>query len=564
MRQPAASIRPRPRSAEAAAAPPRPASVPLAAAVVAWVAIAVAIALLMLWYLALSRRAAGRLGFPLDDSWIHVRFAQNLAAGRGFSFNPGEPTGTTTGVLWTLLLAAGYRLSHHRLFTPIAINWALCLLLCAAVYALTLEMVHRPWVGLAAAATAAVTVPLPWWALSGMEPPLYGALALLGIVLHLCLRRVHGVRSLLPTAAFALAGLARPECFLLFPLALLDRLAAAGLADRSAGWARRWAVDAAIQIPVFAAIAAPVFIYNVRVTGYPLPTSFYSKLQWMSVSGAAATQRTSALLYVLAAAPAKELWDVLKVWTANNALLLPGFAAGLLWLVREAVASRGRRGSLLIPAVLVVQPAVWALVAGYRPPGFQSQRYLANLNPLYLVLGVVGGWWVTERLAVLRRPAVRGALAAAVLVLSLLRQPAGALTYATNVKNITEMQVATAQWLRDHTAPGSLLAVNDVGAIGVISDRRVLDLQGLVTPEILSRRDLEHRMAGTAPEAVFEFIAERQPDYLVIFPNWYPELDARRDLFTPVFEVHIQNNITCGSDLMRVYRTAWSTHRSGS
>ena len=30
-----------------------------------------------------------RLGFPLDDSWIHQVFARNLATGHGFSFNPG-------------------------------------------------------------------------------------------------------------------------------------------------------------------------------------------------------------------------------------------------------------------------------------------------------------------------------------------------------------------------------------------------------------------------------------------------------------------------------------------
>ena len=36
------------------------------------------------------------LGFPLDDSWIHLQFARNLAHGRGLSLNPGElVTGST-------------------------------------------------------------------------------------------------------------------------------------------------------------------------------------------------------------------------------------------------------------------------------------------------------------------------------------------------------------------------------------------------------------------------------------------------------------------------------------
>ena len=52
-------------------------------------------------------RIAGGIGLPLDDSWIHVRFATNLARGRGFAINPGEPVAASTAPLWTLLLALG-------------------------------------------------------------------------------------------------------------------------------------------------------------------------------------------------------------------------------------------------------------------------------------------------------------------------------------------------------------------------------------------------------------------------------------------------------------------------
>src|SRR5262245_59945344 len=54
-----------------------------------------------------ERRIAGTVGFPLDDSWIHLHFARNLAEGAGFSYNPGHPVAGSTAPLWTLLLAAG-------------------------------------------------------------------------------------------------------------------------------------------------------------------------------------------------------------------------------------------------------------------------------------------------------------------------------------------------------------------------------------------------------------------------------------------------------------------------
>jgi hypothetical protein len=150
-----------------------------------------------------ARHAAGEIGFPLDDSWIHVRFAQNLAAGKGFSFNPGVPTSTTTSVLWTLLLAAVYRVTHEYLFTSFALNWALCVLLCATVYHLALVFTPSAAVALRRAAAVAFTAPCRGWALSGMEPP-YALLA----TLHCspapaprsarapCSHRHHGTRRL--------------------------------------------------------------------------------------------------------------------------------------------------------------------------------------------------------------------------------------------------------------------------------------------------------------------------------------------------------------------------------
>ncbi len=521
-----------------------------------WAAIGLLVVCLLAYYLLTSRRVAGGFGLPLDDGWIHARFAQNLARGYGFSFNPGEPTSTTTGPLWTLLLAAAYRLTGETFVAGLALNFLLCFLLLVTVYKLSLAILANQWLALGTALVVAVTVPLPWWALSGMEPALYALLALFGILLHLQGRERAGWRGLAPTPVFALAAVARPEMLLLFPLSMLDRLIVA-LFEKREHAGRRWLKELVVHLPIFAIIIAPVFLYNLRVTGYLLPTSFYSKIQRIGIPGALVDPNVT-WFSALLAGPARELWEVIVVWARNNCLLLAPFFLGFGWLVRQSIRGAGvGPRSLLIPMLLLAQPVAWALVGGYRPPDYQSQRYIADLNPLYLLLGLIGGWLITERFPTLRRPVARGALLVVVLAASLLRQPAGANTYALNVKNTNEMQVAIGQWLRDNTPDDSLLAVNDIGAIGYISDRRVLDLQGLVTPEILPLRDMKHRLAGTAPQAVFDFLAARRPDYLVIFPQWYPDLDQRRDLFTSVFWVEIEDNITNGAPLMVVYRAHW-------
>jgi len=77
------------------------------------------------------------------------------------------------------------------------------------------------------------------------------------------------------------------------------------------------------------------------------------------------------------------------------------------------------------------------------------------------------------------------------------------------------------------------LAVNDIGAIAYFSRRPVLDLMGLVTPEIRP-----YRREGEA--GVLRFVAERCPDFVIIFPTWFPELAARRDLLVPVYRVRLE------------------------
>jgi hypothetical protein len=527
------------------------------------VAASATIAGLVVYYLLASKRAAGEFGFPLDDSWIHVRFAQCLFSAHGFSFNPGELTSTTTSALWTVLLALAHAATHEFLFTSIVVNGLLAVMLCVVVYELALTIVPSKWAAFSAGLLVAATAPLPWWVLSGMEPPLYAVLALLGMLLHVR-SRAPGARAgalLWAAIVFALAGLARPECLLLFPLAAMDRLVMAIWIEKQERGLARWASEMAKQVPAFAVVACLPFIYNHVVTGLWLPSSFYSKQQWTSIAGALATGQMQNLVQALVSGPWQQLWSLISTWAHDNAAMVAPFFVGLYWLTRQVLVRESKHRSLIIPMALVVQPFLWAWLSGYRPADFQSQRYLAALNPLYLLMGVMGGWWLLSGAKARGMMWARIGLVGVALAASLAVQPKSAATYALNVKNITEMQVTIARWLRDNAPKGSLLAVNDVGAIGAITDDPVLDLQGLVTTQVLPLRSMKERAAGRAPMLLSQFIFDRRPDYLVIFPSWYPELDQRRDLFAPVYWVQLRDNITSGSETMVVYKSVWADRK---
>jgi hypothetical protein len=513
------------------------------------------IAALMAYYLLVCRRTVGELGFPLDDSWIHVRFAQNLAHGYGFSFNPGQLTSSTTGPLWTLVLALGYGLTGEYLWTAAVLNGLFCWATALTAAALARTFVPNHAFGAAVALVVAVTVPLPWFALSGMEPPLYMWLTVLALLFHVRYRKTRGLKALLPTLLFGLAVYARPELLLLFPLALLDRLLIGSIEKRATPWAAAWVKYVALHAVVFGAIVAPFFAYNLAITGRPLPSSYYIKAMNFGIAWAVAIGSMELIVQSLVVAPIKAIFSMWWLWFANNFSLLVPFVFGSVAIIRQARhPETARHPSFLVPMLLLVQPVAWAISTGlHREPWFQGQRYVANLGPLYIVVGMVGAWWwLHERRPERLQRVLVGGLAL-VLLAGLVRQPDQARLFAHNVKNITEMQVATARWLRDHVPPDSLLAINDIGAVAVITDMRVFDVIGLVTREVLACRTLDPAGPSGYTRCVWEATRKANPDYLIVVGRSERFEGFVRQGHKPIFQIEIDDNITCSGPLIAVF-----------
>src|SRR3989454_11432366 len=163
------------------------------------VALAVPLAVL----LTSERRIAGAAGFPLDDSWIHLQFARNIAEGAGFAYNPGVPVAGSTAPLWTLLLGAAVRAGGAQLWVAKLLGIA-CTLVAAL---LTRRLALALGAERAGARVAGVALlwagPVAWGALAGMEVGLAALLVAAALLAHA--RDLTGGSARLP----ALAVLAR-------------------------------------------------------------------------------------------------------------------------------------------------------------------------------------------------------------------------------------------------------------------------------------------------------------------------------------------------------------------
>src|SRR5215208_19476 len=117
-----------------------------------WVIIAVAALLAVLFYLIFSA-VIFRIGFPLDDSWIHLTYARNLAEHGQWAFRLGERSAGSTAPLWTVLLSIGFLIGLAPYVWTYLLGWAVLTILAVYAEKLARRLVPSyrspiPWAGL--------------------------------------------------------------------------------------------------------------------------------------------------------------------------------------------------------------------------------------------------------------------------------------------------------------------------------------------------------------------------------------------------------------------------------
>jgi hypothetical protein len=228
--------------------------------------------------------------------------------------------------------------------------------------------------------------------------------------------------------------------------------------------------------------------------------------------------------------------------------LLAGVAAGvrrrlslLAWFEPES-SSEGRSPAgpaMRGPRFALLMMLLWAvgLPLAYVIVDFQVlSRYLVPVAPAAAVLGAVS-------LVRFSRAVIRGArrrrIAVAAFVGLVIAQ--NAILHATVVvpstrefsRALREVLVSAGEWLRDNSDVDATVATPDIGAVAYVSGRRVLDLGGLVTPEINRMRRLRD-----ADEIITEGLyLEWEPDFLLDrspIPGRFSEKVIRGFRFTPL------------------------------
>jgi hypothetical protein len=198
----------------------------------------------------------------------------------------------------------------------------------------------------------------------------------------------------------------------------------------------------------------------------------------------------------------------LQLLVGPSIILLPG---AILWLVQ----------SIKMRDWGTLSAAAWWL--GYislyvaRLPLYQHGRYIMPAIPVFLLFSMLGFLTFLSSGMLRKYNWFMGTLWRTSLVMvTLLFVLLGARSYGEDVGLIESEMVETAKWARRQLPENALIAAHDIGALGYFDAHPLIDLAGLISPEAVPFMRDEGQLEA--------FLDQRGADYLIAFPEFYPEL----------------------------------------
>ena len=494
-------------------------------------------------------------GYVTDDTFIHLRYLENLLGRGEFSFNPGEPTYGATSPLWIFGLALLVKLG----LGPVAAAWvlgAVCgLILILAIDAFIERMTFAPHWKFALLLLVVSDVWFLRWTFSGMETPLATAL-LVVLLLPLVSRRARGPmwhRYLAWGVGAGLAGLVRPEYLVMVPLALpwllwFEYFRAGGMEGRSGRHHARPHAPILACISGWLLVVLPWLAYAWFSFGRIFPETASAKSAGFSLNPLAWFPYLYRSVGILAVSQGV-IWVgliLLIILILRRHQYIEGFqvqAQGQASPNMETGSDRVGTGpwSIWGPVALVGIMVTWAVVLlgglALRQVWVIS-RYVSPLSPVILLALSVVAEWLMQGVAVTVAIRKTGRVIVlisivATLVVNWWVFTAQVLPHAQRFPvGVRECYLELGYWLRDNTPADAVVAALDIGALGYASDRRVLDLMGLVSPQIMA---LGHEMGFEEMVASGSWLEiktragepVRAPDYFVDRSEGMPRWDGK-------------------------------------
>ncbi|HVF26283.1 MAG TPA: hypothetical protein VNA23_10365 [Anaerolineales bacterium] len=434
--------------------------------------------------------------FPMDDTYIHFVYADNLISDGQLFFSNGNEKGVgATSPLWVFLLA-GLKLLGIPLWLSAKVLGVMGLItVTGGIYVLFRPIWRSPFLFLAVILLS-ISGNLIWFSLSGMETMLFLSIGSLALLAYRQEKWIwFGI-------LIGLMILTRPEGAIL--------VAAVLFVD---WWTHRYfRRELLVALLIGGAIAAPWFIYLYLRTGHLLPTSAIGKrftfnigLDYIANQNPYLSSfvQLRALVYPMAwlayllvfALGGKSLGPTIleensfgifsyspSYWAILAWLLVifPLLVAASRWLLSRRISAPEWAQGASSRSVVVL--AVWFILHNaaymlFMPVLGTASRY-GVLNHVIL--------WIFLALGISRfveRPYLARFLTGALVLIALANNLYWNRVYDANLEHMRDVRIATAHFVHNSLSADENCAAFDIGALRYFSQRPIVDIGGLTDPD---------------------------------------------------------------------------------
>jgi hypothetical protein len=440
-------------------------------------------------------------GDAVDDAYISFRYAQNLVAGHGLVFNPGERVEGYTNFLWTIILALFMRLGLEPSLVAIALGMLFSLATLWLLYLFwALSRVGSPAIPVVAAWFLALDGSFALWAVSGMETSMFAFLILAALTAY-CWEWQRGKPGFLSGVLLALAAMTRPEGVLVVAVVVIHQALARLV------WQRQLFVPADLaRAGMFIGLYLPYFLWRYYYYGFLLPNTFYAKV---TVHDSLDQYRrgvqhivTFGRLHLSLALPTLVLVPLMKrrlfFWFTALLSMVVTYAAYVAY-----VGGDWSVGRFFVP----LMPPVYILASAGGVEAYESVKgWVGRLTGSNAILGGV-------RYIAISFVALGGAL---LLGSSSLHGEHELFVARFQAARATHARVALGKWLRENVPADTYIGVDAAGQIPYYAGLRTLDMFG-VNDVHTAHLEVESMGQGVPGHEKFDFdyIMWRQPDLII-------------------------------------------------
>lgn len=491
-----------------------------------------------------TAKTNGFLIYALDDSYIHMAMAKNLALNGVWGVTGYNFSSTSSSPLWTSLIAATYLIFGVNEFSPLILNIGFSILALFFIFAvLKKNGLPSKYIFLILLGITFFT-PLPTLIFTGQEHILHIITAVLFVyfsakVLSRKTENIPKSQEIFLLILPPIAVLTRYETlFFVFVVCIL-------LIIR-----KRWSYS--VLLGTLALIPAIIYgIISVAHGWYFLPNSILTKgnLTKLMMSLLSSEEGFSSS-FLHAIAQLAGLAGVEQL-VRTPEILFPVLSLLIFFVIRSKRKFQfWQSGQLMI----VISIATIFLHMQFARTGWF--RYEAYLVALSIFTGSITLYeYISVKRGIIK---FNGKLISHYAVISLLfvfpvlfltnRAVNAIMLVPKATANIFEQQHQMALFLR-RFYQGKAVAANDIGAINFMANINCIDLAGLGNIEVARSKRL-----GTYDSGKMAEIAKRNDVKIaLIYDYWFDKYGGIPESWTKVGEWKISNNVVCGGNVVSFY-----------